>query len=271
MKYAVIILGLLAASYADAQHHLEDFSLKRSLKQDGLHLQFMVLDTDKKGVRNHQPNKFYYWTKSQHVRATQGASSGQLLHGLYEAFYPDKQLAEKGNYHKGLKHRSWNYWHEDGTFLRKENWRHGILSGKQKYFDENGSLVRTEHIQNGLKKKVVQSDSVVHWKYFHRKTITLFDSTGQKKEVQHFKKNELHGVQKTFINGKLENKHRYRTGELIDKKEEESKDTEEKEPSNLAQFWNKLFKKGKGEKAEKDPKKKKEAKRKRKDGNAAEE
>ena len=121
MKYAVLVLGILAASYTIAQNHLEDFTLKRSLKQDGLQFNFTVLDDDKRGVKHHKPSKFYYWFKAQHVRATQGASSGRLLHGKFEAFYPDKQLAQQGSYKKGLKHGKWQYWYPDGSFKKVEN------------------------------------------------------------------------------------------------------------------------------------------------------
>jgi len=270
MKYAVIILGLLAASYANAQNHLEDFSLKRSLKQDGLHLHFKVLDADKKGVRHHKSSKTYYWTKAQHVRATQGASSGQLLHGQFEAFYRDKQLAQKGNYRKGLKHGTWSFWNPNGTFQRIENWHNGILAGKQQFFDDNGNQIRSEFI-HGKRKKVVQSDSIIHWKSFDRKTITLFDSVGQRTEVQNFKNDELHGVQKLYVNGDLESKQRYKKGALIEgESEKESDETEEKEPGKIAQLWRKLFKKEKQdkEKSEKEPK---EKKRPRKEENAEKE
>ncbi|MCR9171947.1 MAG: hypothetical protein NXI10_05620 [bacterium] len=267
MKYAVFVLGLLAASYVNAQDHLKDFSLKRSLKQDGLHLQFMVLDADKKGVRHHQPSKFYYWTKAQHVRATQGASSGLLLHGLFEAFYPDKQLAQKGSYKKGLKHGTWKYWHEDGTFQRVEKWSHGELSGKQLFYDEQGHLSRTEWIRGTIKKRV-QTDSIIHWKAFDRKTIILLDSNGRKTEVQHFKNGVLHGVQKTFADGKVESKQRYKNGELIEKeskKDEEVTSTseatnEEKEPGKLKQLWQNIFKKDKKEKTKQEKETKEEKK-----------
>ncbi len=275
MKYAVIILGLLAASYANAQDHLKDFSLKRSLKQDGLHLQFMVLDADKKGVRNHQPDKFYYWTKAQHVRATQGASSGLLLHGPFEAFYPDKQLAQKGEYRKGLKHGTWKYWHEDGTFLRIEEWRNGVLSGKQQFFDENGSLVRTELVRHGERKKSIKSDSVIVWKAFDRKTIILKDSIGRISEVQNFKNGELHGIQKSYSEGNLENKQRFKKGAIVEKKSKEASETgNDEESGKLKQLWNKLFaKKDKSETKEKADKEKdkKRSKRTRKEKSAGEE
>lgn len=268
MKYAVLILGLLAASYANAQNHLEDFSRKRSLKQDGLHLQFMVLDADKKGVRNHHPSKFYCWTKAQHVRVTQGASAGLLLDGLFEAFYPDKQLAQKGNYQKGLKHGVWSYWSQDGTFYKKEKWCRGVLSGKQQYFDEKGQLESTEIIHGAGLKKRVTSDSIIHWRSFDRKTIVLLDDSGKKMEVQNFKEDELHGVQKTYAEGKLQSKVRYKKGETSEKeqedKEEESEGNLEEEPGKLKQTWQKLFKKKSEEEKEKRPKEKERKERKSK-------
>ncbi|XOV67591.1 MAG: toxin-antitoxin system YwqK family antitoxin [Fluviicola sp.] len=274
MKYAVLVLGLLATLRVNAQDHLKDFTLKRSLKQDGLHLQFMVLDADKKGVKHHKPNKFYYWTKAQHVRATQGASSGLLLHGLLEAFYPDKQLAKKGKYHKGLKHGTWRYWNSNGTFQRVENWRQGTRIGKQQYFDENGNLIQTEFIHK-KRRKIVQPDSVIQWRLFNRRTITIFDSTGQISEVQHLKNGKLHGTQKQFVDGKLDSKKRFKKGEQIEKaqepesqNDEQFKDNDDNEPGKIAQLWNKLFKKEKQDKGEKQEKKKRESKRNSKGKNA---
>lgn len=270
MKYAVLILGLFLATYANAQDHLKDFSLKRSLKQDGLHLQFMVLDADKRGVRNHEPGKFYHWTKAQQVRITQGGSSGQLLHGLFEAFYSNKQLAQKGSYCKGLKHGSWKYWYQDGTFQRTESWRHGVQLGKQQFFNESGELVRTEFI-HGKRKKIVQPDSVIHYKSFNRKTILLLDSIGQKEVLEKFQNNELNGVQKTYANGKVASKVHYKKGVLVEKRAaedgKEGTPDSKKEPGKIKELWDKYFKKEKSDKESSENKEQKE-KTKKKEKNA---
>lgn len=265
MKYAVLVLWLLAAWYTNAQDHLEDFALKRSLKQDGLQFNFTVLDDDKRGVRHHKPSKFYYWFKAQHVRSTQGASSGRLLHGVFEAFYPDKQLAQKGSYKKGLKHGEWHYWYQDGSFKRIENWSHGELRGKQQYFDADGSWNHTDIIHDGVKKRSTP-DSTVVWKSFHRKIIILKDSLGRKSQVQQFKNNELHGIQKTYVNGKLEQKERYRKGELLvpKNKELESEEESEKESGKVKKLWQKWFSKDEKESNQENKQKKERGKREKK-------
>lgn len=252
MKYAVFVLGLLAAFCTNAQNHLKDFSLKRSLKQDGLQFNFTVLDDDKKGVRHYSVSKFYFWTKAQHLQSTQGASSGQLLHGTFEAFYTSKQLARKGEFSKGLKNGTWNFWNKDGSYQRKERWRRGKLCGKQQFFDSKGELVRTEIIR-GNKKKCIQSDTTILWKSFDRKTIILKDSLGRKAEIQNFKEGTQHGTQKYYTDGKLDYKVKYKHGTEIQpkaKQEPELMDDEteleggdEKEPGKLKSLWNKLFSK----------------------------
>lgn len=264
MKYAVLVLGLLFALQSNAQHHLKDFALKRSLKQDGLHFQFTVLDSDRRGVRHHNPRKFYHWIKAQHVLSTQGASSGQLLHGTFEAFYQNKQLAQKGNYHKGLKHGTWRYWREDGTISHSEKWRHGKQCGKQLFFDETGQLKKS-HVLRGGTLKQVQPDSVVVWKPHHRKKIVVKDSLGRKVSVEHFKNNSLCGTAKYYVDGKLERKEKYKKGAIVEdrtkkreKKEKEAETDEkvEKEQGKLKSLWNKWFSKDKEPKEPKEKKKK---------------
>jgi len=274
MKYAVLVLGLLAALCTNAQNHLKDFALQRSLKQDGLQLNFTVLDDDKKGIRHHNPSKFYYWTKSQHLRATQGASSGDLLHGEFEAFYQSKQLSHKGTFDKGLKHGTWNFWNEDGVYIRTEHWRHGRLCGKQKFYDTNGQLTRTEIIRVH-KKKSIQSDTVIVWKLFDRKTIVIKDSLGRTSEIQNYKRGRLHGISKCYEKGKLKSKTKYKKGEEVVQPDQTDSLSEQqpiepaeeldsngtnapnneeiKEPNNLKKLWQKWFGKEK-EKKSKDSK-----------------
>jgi len=245
MKYAILVLGILLFLNTNAQNHLEDFTLKRSVKQNGLHFNFTVLDADKKGVHNYDPLKHYFWTKAQRLKSTQGASSGNLLHGVFEAFYQNKQLAQKGSFTKGLKHGTWNFWNEDGIFIRTEHWKRGKLSGKQQFFNQKGELIRTEIIR-GNRRKRIQADTTIIWKTFDRKSIIVTDSHGNKVEVQNYKNEKLHGYSKKYEDGKLQSKIKYFQGEQIIKEPSENDPekgatTEEKESGKLKRLWNRWF------------------------------
>lgn len=131
---------LFTAFSAFAQNPVKDFYLKKSLKQDGLHYQFTVLDDDKHGVWIYNKDKFYFWYKAQKVLSTQGGASGQLLNGSFEAFHENKQLAQKGKFHKGLKDGKWINWRADGSLISIEEWNKGDLCGTCEYFNEKGEL-----------------------------------------------------------------------------------------------------------------------------------
>jgi antitoxin component YwqK of YwqJK toxin-antitoxin module len=240
------------------RHKIPDISLKHSVKQDGLQYNFEVLDKDKKGVRNHDKTKFYYWFKSQKVMATQGGSSGQLLHGQFESFYTNKQLQQKGNFEKGLKNGEWNYWRENGTLLRAENWKNGTLSGMQINYNEEGIPIKNTHVYwNKHSEKSL--DSLVEIKGKKTK-ITLYDADQKTTETQRFKKGVLHGKQHTFEAGKISSTVLYRKGELKEKQsEKESKPetaTDEK-TSIFSKLKQKFKKEDKEKKAKPEGEKKK--------------
>lgn len=166
MKTLLIAFCLLFTYPVISQQVTKDFYLKKSLKQDGLQLQFTVLDEDKKGVWHYQRSKFYFWYKAQKVMATQGGASGQLLNGNYEAFHENKQLAQKGKFCRGLKDGEWLYWRADGTLRLIEVWKNGTFSGKQVRYTANGEI--EEQVEYGLfRSKLIQGDScfVIRRKY----------------------------------------------------------------------------------------------------------
>jgi antitoxin component YwqK of YwqJK toxin-antitoxin module len=195
MKYILCLITLIA-SVCHSQK-IEDISLKHSMKQDGLALQFTVLDPDKKGIRRYDTHKTYYWYKAQKVMGTQGGSSGQLLHGRYESFYLSKQLCEKGNYEKGLKDGDWYYWRADGSLLKTEQWRRGTQRGEQAYYSNKG-LVQKRIVIRGRHIIVDCGDTLIEISGRSR-TVTLMDSIGRITSVARYKNNLLHGKQETIL------------------------------------------------------------------------
>lgn len=159
MRYLLHFFFLILVQNAFAQQVESDFYLKKSIKQEGELYVFYVQDEDKKSNRNFDQDKFYFWYKAQVVKQTQGAASGQLLHGLYEVFYSNKQLAEKGRFRKGLKQGEWLYWREDGTLIRSEHWSHGKMVGTVQLFNEKGELVEEKKMKRFSIGKKEKSDS----------------------------------------------------------------------------------------------------------------
>jgi antitoxin component YwqK of YwqJK toxin-antitoxin module len=226
MKNLSILAFVLVRLVLSAQQQPIDHSLKHTMKQDGLSMQFTVLDPDEKGIKRHSTSKTYYWYKAQQVIRTQGGNAGQLLDGQFESFYSNKQLCEKGRFRKGLKTGEWNYWSAQGKLQRTENWRSGLQRKKQLYYDTDGLLYKRVTI-SGKKYKSATIDSLVEISG-KNKRITVYDSLGAKAAVARYRNDVLHGTQESYTQSKKTTV-RYRKGALIPEKTRQKK--EEKEPS----------------------------------------
>lgn len=152
LSFFLLIVEICISQQVDKNQHLH-----KIINRDGLKFELWVEEDDKKTINFHQ-DKFYFWYKSQIVMQTQGSASGQLLHGNYEVFYANKQLAEKGRFRKGLKQGEWLYWREDGTLIRSEHWSKGLLVGTLQLFNEKGELVEEKKIKRfSFEKKEVSA------------------------------------------------------------------------------------------------------------------
>jgi antitoxin component YwqK of YwqJK toxin-antitoxin module len=89
-------------------------------------------------------DRFYYWYNDNSIHSSQGGFSGKLLNGLYEAYYLNHNLKEKGAFKKGLKNGIWKSWKEDGTLSQVANWKNGILipEGSVSFWDKVNILKR---------------------------------------------------------------------------------------------------------------------------------
>jgi hypothetical protein len=106
--------------------------LRKTINQDGYVYQFYILDQDKFSIHRFDTSRVYFWCKTQKLISTQGGASGDLLHGTFEAFYDNKQLAQKGHFKKGLKHGEWIFWKVDGTIDHIEKWKNGKIGAGSK-------------------------------------------------------------------------------------------------------------------------------------------
>lgn len=239
LRWLCTLLLLFITSGTFAQPDLKEFYLRKTIRQDGLQCQFSVLDDHRHGVWLYRKHKRYHWFKAQLVISTEGASSGVLLHGLYEAFYDNKQLAKRGQFTKGLKSGEWMFWYEDGSLARIEHWKNGALRGEQIDYLPDGSV----DVITRVKGKTVSE--------FHLDTlrtvrgnseeIKVFDDRGRVAYEENRRYGVLHGKVCYYEDGKKIRTEQYREGELVPEKQRAEKPAdggEEKEP-----FLRRIFRK----------------------------
>jgi antitoxin component YwqK of YwqJK toxin-antitoxin module len=215
-KHTLLSFLFLFALNSFAQKPDQNAVLRHSIKQGGLAYYFTVLEMDKKPKTKHRKDKFYYWYKAQKIMQTQGGSSGILLHGLFESFYPNKQLHERGKFSKGLKSGEWFLWRNDGTLLRTEKWRSGLPKGIQIDYSTTG-LDSIKTIIRGNSKKIISISSLVIIKG-EKSKIYSFNEKGDIEKIIRRKNNLLHGKQVYYDSGKILNTEKYRKGELKESK-----------------------------------------------------
>lgn len=220
-------------SFTHSQEKINYANLK-SLRQDGGFVQFQVEDFNPKKNNRYNNSLTYFWYKSQSVISTQGGSSGLLLHGIYEQFHANKQLAVRGFFKKGLKNGVWTYWNDEGKLIKEELWRKGKSKNSTFIYNTEGEIVKETDF--GKDEVIYQLDK--------QTIISNIDSTqvkvvnqypnGKKKSVAHFENGNLHGKQieydekgnvlelKTYKHGELHGKQiikdsieqNYKNGEL---------------------------------------------------------
>jgi antitoxin component YwqK of YwqJK toxin-antitoxin module len=235
----VFLIAFFWTTIGMSQEISKDLYLKRSLRQDNQHFQFKVLESTFGNGHAYKQHKFYYWFKSQTVVCTQGAASGQLLHGLFESFYDNKQLSSKGIFDKGLKHGVWTYWNQKGIIVKIETWDYGVKRGDEKHYDDHGTLLTT--VDYGFKNiHRVTKDSIIYTtKEGIYKKVILLDSIGN--EVKKIKYKD--GMPLREPQGKLrEPQGTELKGEDGKTERKKSKDLETKEKES---FWKLLFSKKK--------------------------
>jgi hypothetical protein len=174
----VFLIAFFWTTIGMSQEISKDIYLNRSIRQDNQHFQFKVLESTFENGYAYKQHKFYYWFKSQTVVCTQGAASGQLLHGLFESFYDNKQLSSKGVFDKGLKHGVWTYWNQKGIIVKTETWDYGVKSGDEKHYDDQGKLFTTIDYRFKNIHRVTKDSIIYTTKEGIYKQVILLDSIG---------------------------------------------------------------------------------------------
>ena len=62
-----------------------------------------------------------------------------LKHGVWELYYTDGALWERGHYHHGEPHGLWEWYRPDGHLLRRGHYHHGVLHGLWEWYHSDGT------------------------------------------------------------------------------------------------------------------------------------
>jgi len=138
MRYLLILLFLITP--------LEEKDTQRKIiNSENFNYEFYVLVDQKVKARD---GVTFYWYRSREIHTSVGDFGGEVLHGKYEKFYKNSQLAEKGGFEEGLKDGEWKSWYKDGTLKTIENFKKGRKNGNAFNFDFNGRIVTSGKYRN---------------------------------------------------------------------------------------------------------------------------
>jgi antitoxin component YwqK of YwqJK toxin-antitoxin module len=131
-----------------------------------------------------KPDKTYFWFKGGQIHNAQYGMTGELLDGKFLKVFLNNQLAEQGEFKKGLKKGIWKTWYSNGIIETTENWSNGLKSGLFEKFDDKGNLITRGRYTNGMKYgkwiDFLKKDTLV----YNRDVIVL-----RKQEIQDKKQN----------------------------------------------------------------------------------
>ncbi|MEX1192866.1 MAG: hypothetical protein WED10_05260 [Brumimicrobium sp.] len=214
-RLTVLFLSFCTLSFVGYSQEKVNYANLKSHRVDDGFVRFQVEEFNPDKKNKYKKDLNYFWYKSQNVMSTQGGSSGLLLHGIYEKFYNNKQLAIKGNFKKGLKHGKWTYWNDQGRMIKEEFWRKGKPKKSAVNYSVKGEVKKEK---NYSKDEIVynKKDEIIKTNMDSTSVeIIKKDQNGQTTSVERYKKGKLHGKQLNYDeNGRLSSFENYKNGEL---------------------------------------------------------
>ncbi len=148
----------------------------------------------------HGPSVSYYETGEEMARAR--FVDGEM-DGMYQAWHPNGQLAETGNYTRDRRDGVFVTRTPDGGSLTEESFRDGESNGPTKIWFANGQLMVEANYVNGVR---------------HGAAVTFYEN-GQKRTQGDFKNGAFHGKwQGWYTDGSLEKIAEFNEGEELSRK-----------------------------------------------------
>lgn len=144
-------------------------------------------------------DRVYYWFKGGAIHTSEYGISGELLNDDFEKFYLSNQLAEKGQFKKGLKIGVWKTWHPNGVLETSIYYNEGLKKGTfYKYTDKGVLLEKGRYRSNKKQGKwinynsndtlVYKNDKIVIPKNKKSKKETEENASPEQKKPGFFKK-----------------------------------------------------------------------------------
>jgi MORN repeat variant len=204
-------------------------------------------------------NKTYYWFKGGAIHHAQSGVGGSLLNDSFVKMYLSNQLAEQGQFKKGLKEGLWKTWFANGKLQTVEKWNKGLKTGNYLRYDENGILLEKGNYKNDKKQNkwidYVKKDTLVYKKgivVVKKQKLSELDQyklNVEKTKIEQSKK-ELKEAKKlkestTLATYKATDKENEKILKEREKAEKQAKKPQmiSKEDSKLKAFFKNLFKK----------------------------
>lgn len=136
----LLVIGLALVSFSDP------YSVKRISDKE---FRYEFYTTQK--TITPKINKNYFWFKGGIIHTATAGIAGELLHGGFLKMYHSNQLAEQGEFKKGLKKGLWKTWYENGNLSSIGTYTLGLKSGKFTYFSTTGEVVEKGKYKNDKK------------------------------------------------------------------------------------------------------------------------
>lgn len=135
--------------------------LKKRITDKDFRYEFYVTDKEP----NIKSERMYYWFKGGAIHNSENGVAGELLNGAFEKFYLSNQLAEKGEFSRGLKVGQWRTWYPNGVLETTVYWNEGRKRGAYYHYSENAFLLERGRYSAGKKQgqwiNFVSKDTIV--------------------------------------------------------------------------------------------------------------
>jgi hypothetical protein len=247
-RFLMPIAAVFLLSFSDP------YSLKR-ISDSNFRYEFYTIEK----IIKPNANKTYYWFKGGFIHNAQAGVGGSLLNDSFLKMYISNQLAEQGQFKKGLKVGLWKTWFINGKLQTIENWDKGFRTGNYLRYDENGVLLEKGNYKWDKKQgkwfDYIKKDTIVYKKgiivvkkqklseldkYKLNLEKTKIEQT--KKELQEAKKLKESNTLAIYKAKDKENEKALKEREKAEKQAKKSQ-TIVKEDSKLKTFFKTLFKK----------------------------
>lgn len=156
-RFLYILLVFLLVSFSDP------YTIKRI---SDVNFRYEFYTTENKV--NPKKSKTYYWFKGGLIHHSQAGITGDLLNDKFIKMYHSNQLAEQGEFKKGLKVGLWKTWHPNGKIQTIQYWDNGLKSGNYYCYDDKGDMIikgnYRHDVINGKWIDYVKKDTVVYRK-----------------------------------------------------------------------------------------------------------